>query len=97
MYQTALFQQFLFGESFRAAHTGGRAARFAIIYPGNWQVKWFGKASTAKFAIIMPSDEYWKSGPCVKELLAILKRGIPVFNIPVFNIQHTRRWLKKGL
>lgn len=43
-----------------------------------WQVSWFGKLSTAKFAVVMLSDAYWKSGPCVEEVMKILQKGIKV-------------------
>eukprot|EP01043_Picozoa_sp_COSAG02_P037604 COSAG02_NODE_2835_length_7924_cov_8.681534_4_plen_1683_part_00 len=39
----------------------------------DWEVEWFGCLDKAKFAIVMPSDAFWKSKQCRKELEKILK------------------------
>jgi hypothetical protein len=46
-----------------------------MVTDGNWQEKWYGKMDTAKIAIIMLSDEYWKSTACKEELLTLVKKG----------------------
>lgn len=49
----------------------------------DWQFRWFGKLSTANFAIVMLSKAYWKSRPCCAEVTQIcrevIQRGIKVF------------------
>ena len=60
-----------------------------MVRTKNWQEKWFGKLNKAKFAIVMLSDAYWKSGPCIDEVRAILQKGIEVFIIRVDNTCHT--------
>jgi hypothetical protein len=60
-----------------------------MVRTDNWQVKWFGKLSTAKFAIIMLSDAYWKSDPCLEEVTTILQEGIKVYIVRVDDSCHT--------
>ena len=48
-----------------------------------------GKLNKAKFAIIMLSDAYWQSGPCIEEVRAILRKGIKVFVIRVDDTCHS--------
>ena len=56
----------------------------------NWQQKMiFGKLNKARFAVIMLSDAYWKSQPCIDEVTAILEKRIKVFIIRVDNNCHT--------
>ena len=42
------------------------------IKPGETWQKWYGRLDTAKVAIILLSPEYFKSGHCVEECVAIL-------------------------
>eukprot|EP01050_Picozoa_sp_SAG11_P023201 SAG11_NODE_4598_length_1840_cov_1.031591_1_plen_306_part_01 len=61
-----------------------------MVKTQNWQRMWYGKMRRARAAVVMLSDAYWKSGPCVKELMAILEHGsIRVFIIRVDTTCHT--------
>ena len=44
-----------------------------MVKDANWQITWFGKLDKAKVAVIMLSDAYWQSKPCVEELTKILQ------------------------
>ena len=51
-----------------------------MVRPGqDWREEWFGICARAKFAIVILSDAYWKSRPCVDELRGIVSKNIPVF------------------
>ena len=55
-----------------------------MVQVENWQVQWYGKMAQAKFAIIMLSEAYWKSQPCIDEIVAILQNGkISIFIVRV--------------
>eukprot|EP01050_Picozoa_sp_SAG11_P019862 SAG11_NODE_3234_length_2594_cov_1.802405_1_plen_248_part_00 len=60
-----------------------------MVRGDNWKEQWFGKLNTAKFAIVMLSDDYWKSGPCTAEVRAILRKGIKVFIVRVDDTCHS--------
>jgi hypothetical protein len=60
-----------------------------MVRTKNWQQKWFGKLNKAKFAIVMLSDAYWKSGPCIEEVTKILEKGIQVFIVRVDRTCHS--------
>ena len=55
----------------------------------NWQVKWYGTMAKARFAIVMLSDWYWRSGACLNELLATVKKGIPIYILRIDDTCHT--------
>ena len=54
-----------------------------MVQTDQWAVQWFGKMSKAKFAIVMLSEAYWKSGPCTEEVMKILEKGLRVFIVRV--------------
>jgi hypothetical protein len=70
-------------------HAGIPVYNGLMVKTDNWQVKWFGKMSRAKFAIVMLSDMYWDSQPCVEEIKAILMKGVKVFLLRVDTTCHT--------
>ena len=46
-----------------------------------WEEEWFGIMPSAKFGVVMISEAFLKSKPCVKELRALLKQGIPIIAV----------------